>query len=96
MKLTFIAIPNSLSTLAIIIALFAVFFGILALVLWISVNLIIDRYPETPVGEGEQARNKVLARRRRLLNLAIISDGVILTIILFLIIYIANLLVKIS
>jgi magnesium-transporting ATPase (P-type) len=96
MKLTFIAIPNSFATLAIIIALFAVFFGIMALVLWVSVNLVLDRYPEMPLGEGKHAEDKVLQRRRRLLNTTIILDGLILTIILFTIIYIANTLIQLS
>ncbi len=96
MKLTFFAVPNSLTTLAIIIALFAVFFGIMALVLWVSVNLIIDRYPDTPKGEGKEREDEVHQKRRRLLNTTILVDGLILTIVLFTIIYIANQLIKIS
>jgi len=96
MKLTLFAIPNSFATLAIIVALFAVFFGIMVLVVWGTINLIIDHYPDTPKGEGKKRHDEVNARRRRLLYTAIITDGLFLTLILFLIIYIANLLIKIG
>ncbi|MCL2333162.1 MAG: hypothetical protein FWC54_06760 [Actinomycetia bacterium] len=95
MKLTFFAIPDSLTTLAIIVALFVVFFGIMMLVLWGSINIIIDNYPDTPKGEGKKREDEVHLKRRRLLYTAIIADGLFLTIILFLIIYIANILISI-
>ena len=93
MKLTLFAIPNSFTTLAIIIALFVVFFGIMVLVVWGTINLIIDHYPDTPTGEGKKRADEVNQHRRRLLYTAIITDGLFLTLILFAVIYIANLLV---
>jgi len=92
-KLTLFAIPDSFATLAIIVALFAVFFGIMVLVVWGSINLIIDHYPDTPTGEGKKRVDEVNLRRRRLLYTAIIADGFVLTLILFLVVYIANVLV---
>jgi len=94
MNLTVIQAPPSATALAIVIALFAVFLGIMATVVWITINLIIDRYPEALADTKEEAVAKLQGRRRRLLAWAFIVDGAILTVVLFLIIYIINALVN--
>lgn len=93
MKLTLFAIPDSFATFAIVLSLFLVFFGIMVLVVWGTINLIVDHYPETPEGEGKKRNDEVNHQRRRLLYTAIITDGLFLTLILFAVIYIANKLV---
>jgi len=64
----------------------------MATVVWVTVNLIVERYPETP--DPEEADAKELAelpgKRRRLVAYSIIVDGVFLTVILFLALFIAN------
>jgi len=92
MNLTVIAAPPSAKALAIVIALFIVFFGIMATVVLVTINLIIEHYPESSASADKNALAELFGRRRRLLAWAIIADGAILTVVLFLVIYIANLL----
>jgi len=66
----------------------------MATVVWITINLIIDRYPEASASTDKKAVAELQGRRRRLLAWAFIADGVILTVVLFLVIYIINTLVK--
>lgn len=88
--LTLFAIPDNITTLAIIIALFAVFMGILAVVVWSSVSFIITRYPELPPKSNEETAKAIDITRRKLLVNTFIIDGAILTSLLALIILLIN------
>ncbi|MCL2654995.1 MAG: hypothetical protein FWD65_04755 [Coriobacteriia bacterium] len=86
--------PPSAASLAIVIALFAVFLAIMAVVVWVTVNLIVEHYPESPDPEFATKKElaEVVSKRRRLVAYWIIADGAFLTAILFLVVFIANLL----